>query len=272
MKKIVRLTESDLVRLVNKVIKEESKTDRNNPRWIKLFNVLKGIGNPKVLTFKDFDGKLSQSLNWGTTKQRNANYALAIDDASEEFKLFSDNNQLEKALYQWWANKGYQVGDRDGSVKINFDDVNKIAVDLQNFIKSFPPEGKITKLAENDLGRLTKRVIAESQAESLAQMALDKAKDGQVDESIKKSAIECIKSNNYRHLSVLTTGAGAFALGAICALFVSGVGTVPSLILMAAGAGIMTIEGLMTGKDSGTGSVTEELQGLHACLKGKKKI
>ena len=73
MKKVVRLTEADLTRIIKRVIQEQGITGRNNPRWTKLFNVLRNIGSPKVLTFKDFDGNPSQSLNWGTTKTSNAN-------------------------------------------------------------------------------------------------------------------------------------------------------------------------------------------------------
>ena len=54
MKKVVRLTESDLTRIIKRVIQEQGITGRNNPRWVKLFNVLRNIGSPKVLTFKDF--------------------------------------------------------------------------------------------------------------------------------------------------------------------------------------------------------------------------
>jgi hypothetical protein len=143
MKKIIRLTESDLTRLVKRVIEEQSKMDRNNPRWIKLFNVLKGIGAPKILTFEDFDGNPSQSLNWGTAKQVGGNYAMGIGDSKEELYLFSDNKNLEPKLHQWWAEKGYTIDKYEKRVKINFDNVDKIAVDLQKFIKTFPPVGKI---------------------------------------------------------------------------------------------------------------------------------
>ena len=142
MKKVVRLTEADLVRIVKRVIKEQGITGRNNPRWIKLFNVLRNIGSPKVLTFKDFDGNPSQSLNWGTTKTSNANYGLAASDAHESFYLMSDNKQLLSTLFKWWSNKGYKTDVRGGEVMINFDNVDKISSDLQNFFKSFSPAGK----------------------------------------------------------------------------------------------------------------------------------
>ncbi len=131
-------------RLEKRILNEQTVSkDRNNPRWVKLFNVLKNIGAPKVLTFKDFDGNLSQSLNWGSAKQKGANFALAINNSNEELALFSDNKELDPKLRQWWADKGYELGRFGKSVKINFDNVNKLASDLQTFLKTFPPVGNV---------------------------------------------------------------------------------------------------------------------------------
>ena len=138
------LLESELARIVKRAIKEQVTKGRNNPRWIKLFNVLRNIGSPKVLTFKDFDGNPSQSLNWGTTKTSNADYGLAASDAHESFYLMSDNKQLLSSLFKWWSNKGYKTDVIGGEVIINFDNVDKISSDLQNFFKSFSPVGKMS--------------------------------------------------------------------------------------------------------------------------------
>ena len=138
------LLESELARIVKRAIKEQVTKGRNNPRWIKLFNVLRNIGSPKVLTFKDFDGNPSQSLNWGTTKTSNADYGLAASDAHESFYLMSDNKQLLSSLFKWWSNKGYKTDVIGGEVMINFDNVDKISSDLQNFFKSFSPVGKMS--------------------------------------------------------------------------------------------------------------------------------
>lgn len=138
------LLESELARIVKRLIQEQVTKGRNNPRWIKLFNVLRNIGSPKVLTFKDFDGNPSQSLNWGTTKTSNADYGLAASDAHESFYLMSDNKQLLSSLFKWWSNKGYKTDVIGGKVMINFDNVDKISSDLQNFFKSFSPVGKMS--------------------------------------------------------------------------------------------------------------------------------
>ena len=117
-----------------------------------------------------------------------------------------------------------------------------------------------------------KKLINESAAAEMAQKAIAAAKSGQKDEPMMSAIVNCIKSNSYSHLMVLTTGVGATALGALAALFASGVGAPAALVLMAAGAVITTIEGLMTSSGSGGGSVTEELKGLYNCLKSKKVI
>jgi len=131
---------------------------------------------------------------------------------------------------------------------------------------------KVIRLTENDLTKLVKRIMTESQVDALASNALAKAKSGQGNPSVAKEIVNCIKSNGYTHLMILTTGAGATALGALAALFVSGVGTIPALIVSAAGAIMVTIEGYLTRSGSGSASVTSELTDLHTCLKNKKVI
>lgn len=115
-----------------------------------------------------------------------------------------------------------------------------------------------------------KMSLNESQADSLAKTAMQMAKSGQVDKNMKTTILGCIKSGSYSHLMILTTGAGATVLGALAALFVSGVGTLPALILMAAGVLIATIEGMMTTSGSGAGSVADELEQLYNCVNSKK--
>ena len=114
--------------------------------------------------------------------------------------------------------------------------------------------------------------VTESSASSMAADAIAKAKSGQGSKSIAAEITNCITSNGYTHLAILTTGAGATALGALAALFASGVGAMPALIVAAAGAIMVTIEGYLTRSGSGSASVTSELTDLHTCLKNKKVI
>ena len=122
------------------------------------------------------------------------------------------------------------------------------------------------------------RMVTESaeqmQANQMAQDFLDQVKSGEAtpDPSIKQGILDCLKKGRYTHLSILTTGAGATALGALALLLASGVGTFPGLVLLGAGTGIMVIDGLLTGEGSGAGSVTEEIKQLVSCLKASGKI
>jgi predicted DNA-binding protein len=84
--------------------------------------------------------------------------------------------------------------------------------------------------------------------------------------------LDQVKKGSYRHLSVVTLGAGTEVLGALALLFASGVGTLPAMVMVFTGAAIVAIEGLLTGKDSGAGGVGEEIKQLQACLKSSGKI
>lgn len=127
------------------------------------------------------------------------------------------------------------------------------------------------KLLNSKLGDVKPLVKESMDASQLAKNAMAKANDPK-NVSMKQSIIDCIKNNNYTHLMILTTGAGATALGALAALFVSGFGTVPALLISAAGAIMVGIEGYLTGKGSGSDSVGEELTKLHDCLKQSGKL
>ena len=129
---------------------------------------------------------------------------------------------------------------------------------------------KVVRLTESDLRRVVKRIINENKSEDMARNAISKSK--QADRGIMKEITNCITSGSYSHLMVLTTGVGSSALGALAALFASGIGTAPALILMAAGVIIAGIEGMMTTSGSGRGSVADELEQLYNCLKRKRVI
>jgi hypothetical protein len=111
--------------------------------------------------------------------------------------------------------------------------------------------------------------INSMQALQMATKAMENS--GKADPSISKAIVDCIKSGRFTHLAVLTTGSGTFALGALTACLASGVGTAPAILVMACGAILMTIEGLLTTSGSGAGSVTDEIESLVSCL-GKKGV
>jgi hypothetical protein len=146
-----KLTESDLVRLVKKVIKEQSvptKTmeGRNNPSWINLVSTLKTLPYPpRVLTFNSYDNPPipSQSLNWGTAKGGNGVYAFSIPSTDSKmpkermFLFNSEDRNKQMEMHKWWKQKGYQTDGNEVSIKFN--DVDRLKSDILSFFKSYPP-------------------------------------------------------------------------------------------------------------------------------------
>ena len=149
MKKIIRLTESDLMRIVKKVISEQTsvKEGRNNPSWINLVSKLKTLTySPKVLTFNSYDTPPipSQSLNWGTAKGPNGKYALAIASTDskmpkERMNLFnSDDRKNQMEMHNWWKKRGYSTNGDE--ISISFKDADKLRNDIESFFKLYPPQ------------------------------------------------------------------------------------------------------------------------------------
>jgi len=147
-KKVVRLTESDLVRIVKKVLSEQSGSD--NPEWINLSNKLKKIGNPKVIRYKSDDGIPIETLNWGTAKSSNGNFAFAILSPSfsqapgPRINVFdSDDKNRNVKIGDWWLNRGYKSDYAGMTVMFfNFDlqDTDKLVSDVKSFFEEYPPE------------------------------------------------------------------------------------------------------------------------------------
>ncbi len=149
MKKVVRLTESDLTRIIKRVIQEQSnvKEGRNNPNWINLVSKLKNLTySPRVLTFNSYDVPpiQSQSLNWGTAKGPNGKYGLSMPSTDskmpkERIILFnSDDRENQIQMHNWWKKRGYATNGDD--ISINFKDADKLRNDLELFFKVFPPQ------------------------------------------------------------------------------------------------------------------------------------
>jgi len=125
---------------------DTEKLGRNNPDWINLVSKLKTLSySPRILTFMDFDGIPSQSLNWGTTKSARGKYGFALASTSpnlpkERMDLFNTEdkeNQIE--MINWWKSRGYQIDNRS-EISINFKDANKLRNDIESFFKIYQPE------------------------------------------------------------------------------------------------------------------------------------
>ena len=148
MKKVIRLTEDDLARIVKRIINEQkNKEGRNNPLWVNLVSKLKELSYPpKVLTFDSYDTPPipSQSLNWGTAKSTNGKYGFAISSTDskmpqERMSLFnSDDRKNQMEMHNWWKKRGYVT---DGNIiSINFKDADTLKNDIKAFFKLYPPQ------------------------------------------------------------------------------------------------------------------------------------
>ena len=136
-------------------------------------------------------------------------------------------------------------------------------------------------MTESDLTRLVQRVLTEQQTRkqgtakrfitetmAAAQTLVDDAEEmmasGQKpDSSVTNKVLSCVKQEGFTHLAILTSGAGAYALGLISAVLVySGA----ALVLAAAGAILIILEGIGI---QGQG-VTDEVNRLVKCYNSKK--
>jgi hypothetical protein len=138
---------SELRHLVKKIIKEEVESEQTyDPRWIKLFSVLKLIGTPKTQEYKytGKDGKQIQiqDLKWGSSYYP-TDYVIGMDSATERFYFISKDPKKLTEIKNWWTNKGYTPESTASvaiaSVVISYDDYSKIATDLKEFFRMYPP-------------------------------------------------------------------------------------------------------------------------------------
>ena len=149
MKKTIKLTESDLIRIVRRVINEQTsvKEGRDNPLWVNLVSKLSTLSfKPKILTFNSYGTPPipSQSLNGGTAKEPNGKYLFVIASTDsktpkEQIRLFNSNdgkNQME--MHNWWKKMGYTTN--GGEISISFKDADKLKNDIETFFKLYPPQ------------------------------------------------------------------------------------------------------------------------------------
>lgn len=132
---------------------------------------------------------------------------------------------------------------------------------------------KVIRLTESDLVRLTKRIISESQAQSMVDNAKKQLAAGvKPDPQIKEEIKECITRNKLKSLMFLTTGAGAYFLGLIAVLLAGGAVTGGTTTML--GGGLLAFTGAMTmifagmpEDQGGLGSVPgEDIKRLYNCI------
>ena len=219
---------------------------------------------------------------------KNHGHKKSLREYGDDEEYFARHG--DKQPWTGSSNKNYEKGLSDFDSDFDdetYDDFDSLNTTYPNFHSHYTSSGDLQHAKgmfdrySREIGPLQikkrriqneEQTVTESSASKLAADAISKAKSGQGSTSVASEITNCIKSNGYTHLAILTTGAGATALGALAALFVSGAGTIPALIIAAAGAIMVTIEGFLTSSGSGSASVTSELTDLHTCLKNKKVI
>jgi len=120
MKKIIRLTESDLTRIVRRVIQEQetgfpssliggggsksiggggSKSIGGGKDFSSVISSLKTFNIPKVINFQD-KGELMTTLNWGKMSDRGKNKSWGYAIRSDGHQVFLSTNPREAKLFE----------------------------------------------------------------------------------------------------------------------------------------------------------------------------
>jgi len=127
---------------------------------------------------------------------------------------------------------------------------------------------RFNQLLESTMGNVKPLINEASQSEMMSAISAAKSKVASGDEEpdMEEKIKECITNKQLTSLMLLTTGAGAYALGIVAALCVSGVGTITGLTLALGGAIILFITGLSE-KNGGLGAdPSRDVKALLSCL------
>ena len=234
MAKIIRLTEADLTRLVSRVIKEQSKVMTDKV-------VSSSSPKPKVMT-----DKLASSSK---------NYNMIDTCASMGVKSPGYCDTQGKKPVKSCADLGVKTP-------------GFCYVDTKKPIPNQPP-----KATDSVKEQKSRRPLL---TEAAAQMAIDDAEErianGETpDPTVMKQIKQCITQKQLTSLMFLTTGAGAYALGIIAMLIMSGVGSevgfVAGGVLALSSIIVLFITGLSE-KDGGLGAdPSRDVKALLSCVK-----
>lgn len=108
MKRIVRLTESDLARIVRRVISETEEESQNmlpDKNWLTIYSGLKTVsdssGNmPKIIN-STYEGKKRTSLNWGSHSEAGKKKKWGLNVSSDDQELgFSTEDEMTSKRYE----------------------------------------------------------------------------------------------------------------------------------------------------------------------------
>lgn len=154
MSKIVKLTESDLFRIVKKVLQEQLTVD-GGQNFKTFEKSMMGVNpQPRKFNYKVEDTAVT-SLNWGSSATRNnpASYSVAIDsrnpqlvitptakDTAVNSQISRYNTQLLANINKFFKDKGYTIKPTrlDTVVTIDYSKGEKVKNDLNELFKLYP--------------------------------------------------------------------------------------------------------------------------------------
>lgn len=161
MSKIVKLTESDLFRIVKKVLQEQLTVD-GGQNFKTFEKSMMGVNpQPRKFNYKVEDTVVT-SLNWGSaaTRDKTASYSVAIDsrnpqlviaptakDTAVNSQISRYNTQLLANINKFFKDKGYSIKPSSSltTVTIDYSKGEKVRNDLNELFKLYPLPSSGTK-------------------------------------------------------------------------------------------------------------------------------
>jgi len=157
MSKIIKLTESDLIRIVKKVLQEQLTVDSGQNFKTFEKNMMGVNPQPRKFNYKIEDTVVT-SLNWGSADKRNktASYSVSTDSRDPELKIVPTNPASELSRYntqllaninKFFKDKGYSIkpSSKLTTVTIDYSKGEKVKNDLNELFKLYPLPSSGTK-------------------------------------------------------------------------------------------------------------------------------
>jgi peptidoglycan hydrolase-like protein with peptidoglycan-binding domain len=157
MPKIIKLTESDLIRIVKKVLQEQLTVDSGQNFKTFEKNMMGVNPQPRKFNYKIEDTVVT-SLNWGSADKRNktASYSVSIDSRDPSLKIIPTNPTSELSRYntqllanfnKFFKDKGYSIkrSNLGTTVTIDYSKGEKLKNDLNELFKLYPLPSSGTK-------------------------------------------------------------------------------------------------------------------------------
>lgn len=150
MSKIIKLTESDLIRIVKKVLQEQLTVD-GGQNFKTFEKSMMGVNpQPRKFNYKIEDTVVT-SLNWGSADKRNktASYSVSTTSRDPLLKIVPTNPASELSRYntqllanfnKFFKDKGYSIKPSSflTEVTIDYSKGEKVKNDLNELFKKYP--------------------------------------------------------------------------------------------------------------------------------------